>query len=362
MDARRSPSVLLLVHLVHMAGCGGLDPDHGSSGRTGSDRPPSGTLGGGETPADPGTGRVEDENVPPRPTEGDLGAALALVHGLGGGILSDAETLLERAIDAARIASEEAGRPTLTGRLSQRAPGSSEVIYAPSDDEHLTLDVFAEDGAPLRIVLRFDRAQGQGRFPAEILGADHDLAVYAFINGVWDATVESRRAGAEIAIVVSGAVTRDGRALEVALRFSGTRRGEVDSTGSSSQVSLTGTGAIRGPDLDVEVSETFEAEVVTAGGDSATASTSRVAHVARLFGRTYRYEDVVVRRNFRDGVPSDVDGFWRADGRVQEGGATVATYALDAEVVDRRQGTGFVVVWLRLPTGDVELERWLKSR
>jgi hypothetical protein len=173
--------------------------------------------------------------------------------------------------------------------------------------------------------------------------------------------LRTRRAGARVEASTRGWLRLEGHRIEAALDVRGERRGEVGLAGSSAETALQTTGQLRGPGFEIQVEERFRAETVTARDEAASSSTSRLGHRVQTGARELRFEDVVIQRSFRDGQPSDLGGFWRADGRVTAGGEPVGRYRLTGDLVDRTNGQGFVIVELVTPDGPLELERWQRS-
>lgn len=291
------------------------------------------------------------------PESGAHRAALQSAHEGARVLAEDTEQMLWLGLEAVRRASLATGRLTMTGRLRQTGPGG-DFRFEPANNNALTVDMFDEERQPLTLVFTFERTEGQGSNADEFLRNDHDIAVRVEVAHALNLHLVSRRVGTHVSANVTGSRTLNDVPLDVALTYQGTRTFEVDSTGSSATTILRSTGRITGPGFEVDVAEDFEAQLVSSSLGSANASTSRVGNVVRADGQTYTFDSVLVRRNFRDGVPNDVDRSWRAEGRILRDGVAMGQYRLDAEVIDRQRGRGFVVVSVDFPEGSLELERW----
>lgn len=289
-------------------------------------------------------------------------AVVIQAHGLAGTLLGEAEQALSLALDAAAFASNQTGRLTLVGRVRQQSAGARAFTYEATGGSSLIVQLYDESGQLVETTITFENLQGQGSTATDFLGGDHGIRLRMATAGLFDWTLSSRRTGTQVAGTIKGLRVLQGRSLTVDLSSSGTRRGEVDSTGSSSATELTTKGVVTGDGYRMNLSEAFEAETVTAGRDSASASTSRLAHTVDVGGRVYRYDDVIVRRNFRDGEPTETDTFWMAQGDIlREGWGPVASYILDAMVTDRFKMQGLVLVKVRTPRGEAIIETWQKS-
>lgn len=293
----------------------------------------------------------------PPGASGALPASLLIhAHAAGEASFVDARNVLVTAIDTVAQARLLSGQPVTTGRVDL---SGAEPSYTPTDGRALILVGPDDSGAIVEATFVIDTLEGQGNNGQEILGDNHNLVVEARMNGRFDILVTSQRNGINFGITVSGELLQRDEVLQVDLVRSGTQSSEVDSTGSSSNTDQTTSGTVASDEFTIAIDQSFEAGTITAGQDSATASTSLYRHTIDRGGDTFRFEDVRIRRNFRDGVPNRIVDEWRAEGRITRNGSNYGRYELAEEVVDRERGEGFVVVWFRRRDGaDVEIERW----
>ena len=310
----------------------------------------SGLLGG--SPDNPG------EQSP-------LGQVLRAGHGAASATAEDARSGLTVAVQAVVEASTQAGQLTTQGRLVQDAPGGA-FRFEPSTDGRMFVGFFDPDGNRQEFFFSYLRVDGQGQTADDILGNNHDLEVrIESPDGQVNVTIRSVRQGARVNATVVGTATRDGVTFEVNLTaVEDTLIREIDTSGSHFRNQSTLQGTMTAADLLLTANQSFEFELVTtrgvtsSSGTSANTSGTRIQHTLQHGGDEYRWEGVQIRRNFRDGTISEADTFWRAEGQVLRNGQPFGRYMLDAELVDRRNGRGFLHVDLHIPNEVVRVETW----
>ncbi|MEO0460469.1 MAG: hypothetical protein AAF219_06470 [Myxococcota bacterium] len=325
--------IALFVGLAAVGAACGTDSEEGDAG-----------SGNGPGIADRGAGASTES------------AALQL-HTIGDSVFDEARAALVASFDAVNFAFANTGVLTFTGRVEVDASGSATYTETGGDDL-----VFVSSASGERVEYSFviDRINGDGStlIGEGLLSATHDIEMQAERAGGLNLGILSQRTGNQVEGEVRGTVVRNGSTFTIDLDRRGIETFEGDSTGASSTIDVSFTGSIEGVGFRGQVNERFDSEFVSSESSSALASTSTHAHTAEIDGRTLRFEDVVIRRNFRNGVPNDFDRSWGAQGRVVFDGETFGQYDIAEEVVDAVRGQGFFVIWLRTSGDDIELERW----
>ncbi|MEM9692893.1 MAG: hypothetical protein AAGA56_10135 [Myxococcota bacterium] len=287
---------------------------------------------------------------------GEVSTPLTAIHSIGSGSTEVAEQTLTVALDGWILATQQTGVPTSTGSIRETEPGV--FVYQPSPPDSLEVSVLDSAGDRVDVSAVFDGSSSWlgGATGGQILGGNHEITATLRSSGI-DAVVRSVRTGADVESRIDGQVVNHGTTFDVSLVRVGQSRFENDSTGASAQTNVITTGSARGPGIECDVRDQFDFEFVQSERGSANTSSNRLSHTLRVEGATYVFESVLVRRNFRNGVPNDFP-FWRAEGAVTRDGAPFASYELEEEVIDAVRGQGFFVVNLRTPSELLEIERW----
>lgn len=299
------------------------------------------------------------------PDVGRVTQAVFVGHGGASGVFENGRLALETAVAAGFEATRLAGAvtPVLTGRLTQNAVGGP-FAYAPSEDGKLHVDFF-DAGQRRQASFTFtEMVAADMSSPSALLNSNHLLEIRVEADGgAFDYVGRSERIGATLDATVKGLYTYEGVRYTLDLRYRDVSLiSEIDLSGAHFKSTTRSEGTISGPSVELTVDEDSAFELVSTrgSGESTTASTteSTINSSVRVDGDELRWENVRIRRNFRDGTVSEADTFWQADGRVLRNGQDYGRYALRANVIDRSTGRGFLYVDLVLPGERVQLEQW----
>lgn len=307
-------------------------------------------------------GDPSDDWLEPGTSSGSPSPPLRLAHHAANHAQAQSDQVLTLAVQAVLWASSATGTRTLTGVLRQPSADDPTIYYEPSTDGALTLHLFDDDATAFEVVLMYENLLGEGDTPSAMLGADHRLEFTIAIDDHTQLAVHSQKLGIDSVVKLAGRLVQDEVPLDVDLTTTTESYGDVDSTGSEFNTTQQVRGSVEGPDFSLAVDQGFDATTITVTSTrrSASASTSVFAHTLDHRGHRYTFEDVTIRRNFLNGKPNDPD-FWLAEGSIERDGSRYASYALEAQLIDRDDQQGFVVVWLTTPGERFEIERWLKD-
>lgn len=286
-------------------------------------------------PLDPDTG-----SEPPSATADAIIAAHAMPSRLG----PDGEALARTAATAVSAASLAQGGTSVvtTGTLTQQGATWS---YAAEPTDRLVVD---NDGLP-DAELWVHTVQGDFTSVDDFLDHSHDLDFDVVIPDVVDARLHSVRNGGQIASTTVGSFVHDSVRYDLDVMIQGSDTFESDSSGVSSKIETRTTGTITRSGYALVIDESWAFELVSIDGDSVQTGVRNVASTLDLDGSRYAWIGVVTQTVFDNGKPTDLDGFWRANGEVRRDGEAWGQYRLVPTGV-------YISVVLDTPDGAVELQ------
>ncbi len=188
----------------------------------------------------------------------------------------------------------------------------------------------------------------------------HRLAYRVAVKDQMDVAVERARDGGRYEVKLKGWMTLEGQRYSVDLIRRGEDYFENDSTGSEFRDDTSVDGTIERPGVRMTVAESSRADLVRYRREYVMCDRRVLNHTIVAGGKTYRWDDVVVRKNFKNGKISGADSDpteWVCDGQVLVDGKRFATYVKDLEAF-RKAETGYVLYKIQAPGGAIEVERW----
>jgi hypothetical protein len=243
------------------------------------------------------------------------------------------------------------GKLALTGTLTSADGQPSKYDAAPADRL-----IWKPAGPKAReyfiTTLKGDLGDGAKKF----FGNPHTLKYRVVIEGEMDLEVDATRAAdgffkQRYEQRIKGWMLYGGQKYKIDLTRQGTWYFENDNTGFEARDDHTITGTVVGPAVELTVAET--SRYVAVNAERTTVSFDVYQHANKIVagGKTYQWDKVLLKKNFKNGVPSNTNNDWVCEGRVLVDGQPFATYAkgvADGKVVYRINGPG----------GALELGRW----
>jgi hypothetical protein len=307
----------------------------------------------GEKPGSPG-----DAGTPAAPDESKI---LLLGH-WGVRAAFDRAVLPITAVAAATAANANGQQLVTRGTVTMQAAQGQVPSYAAGPGDRLVWKVPGR--APVEFFLtrvEGDWSEGGRHF----LFGNHALKYRVVVRDQLDLEVERtrRRVGiftTNYEIKIRGSLLLQGKKHQVDLGMRGRDYFESDLGGAESYNDSTVTGTIIGPALRLTADETAHFTLVSSKRDVVSFDWRKINNRAEVGGKTYRWQDVFLKKNFKNGKISGADrspSDWVCQGRVTADGATFATYGKDARAFLEAK-TGFIVYQITTPAGTLELERW----
>lgn len=314
-------------------------PDDESSDGSGDD-----SSGSGLDPLDP----VDPDTGDDPPAE-DAAASLVAAHAIPTRLGTDGEALARTAATAVSAASLAQGGTSVvtTGTLTQQG---ATWTYAAQPTDRLVID---NDGLP-DAELWVHTVQGDFTSVDDFLDHSHDLDFDVVIADVVDARLHSVRSGGQIASTAVGSFVHEGVRYDLDVAIQGSDYFESDSSGVYSTIDTRTTGTITRDGFALAIDETWAFELVSSGGAPVQSGVRNVASTLDLEGARYQWIGVVTQTVFDGGKPTDLDGFWRADGEVRKDGAPWGQYRLNPNVIG--DAGGYISISLETPDGAFELQ------
>jgi hypothetical protein len=150
---------------------------------------------------------------------------------------------------------------------------------------------------------------------------------------------------------IKGSMAFEGKQYRIDLEWQGTSYFESSYGGFENRDDHTVTGTIKGPDFHLTVFETAHWEAVSFEGTTVTFDVRTLKNRVAAGGKTYQWEDVLLRKNFKNGQPNRVEDEWICRGRILVDGQPFATYG-------KGSMAGKIVYKIEAPGGAIELGRW----
>lgn len=306
----------------------------------------------------------------PQPVD-DVAASLGF--SLTNRVANDALLLRYLGVEAVFVASRavNTGELVLTGTL--RIDSSGVITYESSPSDRLRAHM--PDGQQLDFYI----SAIQGDFSStatHFLGGAHHFQA-RIVTDPGEQVLRSRRQIAprnadmqiqslsvrtgsnsgDLFINAVGRMEADATPYDVNLTALGTYYFESSSGGLEQHQSYTTTGEIKSIPgainaLSLSVLERYANEHVVSNNVSVSTANTDIANTWSYNGISYGADNWQIRRSFRDGLPSQLDSYWRASGSLQQNGQTIGQLALDTT-----DGV-YVRVVLRLADHTAELQRF----
>lgn len=322
----------LMLSTIVTAGCAS-DPDPSDPGNPGN-------------PGDPGQ---------PRPAASAEQRAIQRAHATPDAIYQTGVASAQLGINSALVASQSQGGLSLvtTGTVTFTATSAS-YAAAPAD----RLVVKLPDGK--QVDFTFDRLSGDfSGDAANLLGRDHAVSFRAVQDGTGDMQFESLRQGGQYQVTARGVMIYEGTSYDIDLTSAGVRRFENDSSGGTSNEDSQTRGSVRAAGFDLTIDETWSYQSIwtTGSGRGHDSASTRIVNSRLQLGTdVYQWNGARTQKSFRDGKPSQLDSYWKADGLVTRNGAPYGQYRMSAQNIG--SSGGFIYFLLSLPSGDIQLEKW----
>ncbi len=278
---------------------------------------------------------------------------LGLAQGLSEQAYQTAAEATDIAVAAAFFASAEQGRLTLAGTIRSAAQGHT-YEAAPAD----RMQVYLQGGGVW--TFEFIQQQGSDISAEAFMQNDHVLHIRARGPSGFEAEINSRRQGRQRQVTLRGIASSRQQTYDFDLSYVGTEDFDSDSTGTSYLVDVSVAGLVRAPGFELAASERWRFELISGTGEGAfTANTADRVQDGRLTvdGSVYDYVGLRTRRAFRDGVPTEIDTYWSAQGQVLKDGAPWGQVHLQTTAIEPA-GTGALEFVLQTPDAPVVLESW----
>jgi hypothetical protein len=234
-----------------------------------------------------------------------------------------------------------------TGTLTQQG---AQWTYAAQPTDRLVID---NDGLP-DAELWVHTVQGDFTSVDDFLDHSHELDFDVVIADVVDARLHSVRNGGQIASTAVGSFVHEGVRYDLDVAIQGSDYFESDSSGVYSTIDTRTTGTITREGFALSIDETWAFELVSSGGAPVQSGVRNVASALELDGARYQWIGVVTQTVFDGGKPTDLDGFWRADGEVRRDGAAWGRYRLNPNAIGDEGG--YISIALETPVGVFELQ------
>lgn len=296
--------------------------------------------------ADPGSGRddgppMAGDDVPSEPSD-VLRSAHALPQTIGDEGQSSAEVTTNSVWMASQLAGQ--GQVVTTGTLVQQGDG---FAYDPEPRDALVVSL--SDGTRVVLVVHAMEGDVSGT-PGGFLDGDHRLEYEVAVPDRLDMRFGSQRLQGSASSSAVGSYTHQGQAYDVDLERIGSYYFESDSTGTHYRDEHRTTGTVQAEGYRLEVDEGWRYELVTSGDDSASTAQRTVSSGLTVGGTVYDWVDVVTRKSFRDGQPSQTESYWTAEGAILRDGEGFGQYGMELQGPYLR----FVVA---LPAETIEVEQ-----
>jgi len=261
---------------------------------------------------------------------------IAEAFGAGTDISIAAGQGVDLGVEAVFVASGQNGNQlTLTGTLTQAAPGSEVFNYSSGPGDRMV--VAFSDGTTVQLI--FTSFQGFTGGTWEDFRNTHSNLDFRVLPGD----------GGDLRIQSSSGPPTGGHRL-----FQRTLTGTAQFMGAPVTVNLTHSGDVFF-DIGLGAGIEYDSQEQTSGTITSSAGATQVDagyryHLvsfdrfaenvfravetsAAIGGNTFRFQDVFVRSSFLDSRVSEPD-FWLAQGTLTRNGATVGTVQFDSEVID----------------------------
>ena len=292
----------------------------------------------------------------PNPAIATGATALAPAHVAPERVFTEGQSAASLAVDGVIGATVLSGGSTVitTGTLRQ---SGQRFTYerAPTD----RLVIVLADGR--RFELFVDDLRGNLQAGAEgFFGGDHAITFRITEGDRADLRVTSTKLGQNQEASAQGRIQIGEIGATVDLRYAGRTYFENDSTGAEYDDQYRVTGTVVTDTYSLNVDESWHFVLVSstgARGATASSATRTIASRATIGGAEYVWQNVVMKKAFRNGTPNEIDTFWAAEGEIFENGRPYGRYRMDIESVDLRT-YGVIKFYLDLPSGTQEVESW----
>lgn len=276
--------------------------------------------------------------------------------------IQELRTFGAQAIFAASIAANT-GSLVTTGSITVNSDGTTRYSDTPAD----RLRVILADGRAIDLYTTTFTGNFNGDY-VNYLRSNHNFAMRIVTDPTLagyvhyrdsrqepllnvDVQLMSRLNSGTIFIHVTGEMEHGGPRYTVDLTAEGSYYFESSSGGAEEQVAFTLTGTINGDGLVLQVNEGYANELIVASGQSASTANTTVSNIWSYNDVNYAVQNGLIQRSFRDGKPSQLDNYWKAEGQLMQNGQTVGNLTLE-------NGSIYVKVLLQLGAEQVELQRF----
>lgn len=277
--------------------------------------------------------------------------AVSLGYTLSQSIQADAVELRQLGVEAVFAASQLAntGQVVTTGTLIVNSSGTTTYNPQPTDRLHAQL----ADGQQLD----FYTTTMQGDFTStatNFLDNAHSYTARivtdpaaAFVHSATrvnappnaDVQIVSTRTGAgansgDMSLSVVGRMSHAGNSYDVNLIAQGTWFFESSFGGLEQRQNYSVSGAINSAagapnTVTLTVNEQYANERIVSSGVSVSTADTAINNGWTFNGLSYSASNWLIRRSFRDGVPSQLDTYWQATGQLLENGQVIGQIGLD---------------------------------
>lgn len=280
---------------------------------------------------------------------------LYIAHHAGAYSIGASKGIINSLVQSVYVASVSSGSsiPVLFGTVKVE---QSQVTYQAEPKDHLVLEL---SGKIFTFYINRFVGTRYGS-PDEFFAGNFTLAFKVQEpKTTSDISIQAEKVGNQTTCNFTGVMELNSVAYESNLQMNGDTYFENDSTGSHSRIkeNVRGSIAWAGNALTLNEDSFFEFVSTTGSrrGSAATDHKLRNNQLEMASGDLYRWNQVFVQKNFKNGKPSEPTA-WVGRGSVTLNNQPYGEYYLDTKQVGD-QG-GFIYVKLRSPVGSQTLETW----
>lgn len=255
------------------------------------------------------------------------------------------------------IASNLNGRTSLvtTGTLKQFAADWQSFTYSPYPQDRLVIEFL--NNPSVNIVIEDFRGDFSSDYN-NFLSQNHSLKFQSSQSTGSHLQIASLQLMGQRQAEIKGKSLYENVFYNVNLQMNGTYSFNSDSTGSQYSSHLNLKGSITAEDLDIQINESQIGHIVSArrtnGRFSVVSSSERkVADSMQVGSDTYQLSNLVVRKVFKDGSPSEPEYWNSTSGMVIKNGTTIANVRALYELPYIK------IKALFSQNEGIDLERWL---
>jgi hypothetical protein len=216
--------------------------------------------------------------------------------------------------------------------------------------------VWKRPGQPA-VVFFIDKMAGDlGNGGKNFLAGAHSLKYRVVVQGELDLEAISERTAtgaftSRHETRLKGTVLHAGKQYKIDLVQAGKSYFESSFGGSEYRDDQTLTGTIAGADVQLGVDEAAHFTAVVHEGASVTFDWRKLNNKVAAGGKVYQWDNVLLRKNFKNGKVSGADRDWVCQGKVLRDGQAFASYG--------KEWIGAHMVYkIETPAGAIEVGRW----